>query len=258
LGRLDSLHGLASMPSRARITPMVAEPLPLLLLPGLLCDAALWAHQVHHLGRDRAVSVADLRHDDSLDAMAARVLAAAPARFALAALSMGGYVALAMLRSAPERIVRLALLDTSARADTDEQRTRRRVLLDLSRRGQFKGVTPRLLPYYLHPDCLATPEPGGTVMAMAERLGPAVFLRQQHAIMHRPDSRDLLPGITAPTLAICGREDAATPLAHAEEIAALIPGARLAVIEECGHLSPLERPHAVTVLLRLWLEGALP
>jgi pimeloyl-ACP methyl ester carboxylesterase len=132
------------------------------------------------------------------------------------------------------------------------------VLLDLSRRGQFKGVTPRLLPYYLHPDCLATPEPGGTVMAMAERLGPAVFLRQQHAIMHRPDSRDLLPGITAPTLAICGREDAATPLAHAEEIAALIPGARLAVIEECGHLSPLERPHVVTVLLRLWLEGALP
>ncbi|MFN6999337.1 alpha/beta fold hydrolase [Elioraea tepidiphila] len=237
---------------------MPAEPLPLLLLPGLLCDAALWTHQAHHLGRDRTVTVADLRHDDSLDAMAARVLAAAPPRFALAALSMGGYVAFAMLRAARERIARLALLDTSARADTDEQRTRRRVLLDLSRRGQFKGVTPRLLPYYLHPDCLAAPEPGGTVMAMAERLGPEVFLRQQHAIMHRPDSRDLLRGIATPTLVICGREDAATPLEHSEEIAALIPGARLAVIEECGHLSPLERPQAVTALLRLWLEGALP
>lgn len=237
---------------------MSEAPLPLVLLPGLLCDAALWAHQAHHLGRDRTVTVADLRHDDSLDAMAARVLAAASPRFALAALSMGGYVAFAMLRAAPERIARLALLDTSARADTDEQRTRRRVLLDLSRRGQFKGVTPRLLPYYLHPDCLAAPEPGGTVMAMAERLGPEVFLRQQHAIMQRPDSRDLLPGIVAPTLVICGREDAATPLEHSEEIAALIPGARLAVIEECGHLSPLERPQAVTALLRLWLEGALP
>jgi pimeloyl-ACP methyl ester carboxylesterase len=237
---------------------MSDAPLPLVLLPGLLCDAVLWTHQTHHLGRDCAVTVADLRHDDSLDAMAARVLAAAPPRFALAALSMGGYVAFAMLRAAPERIARLALLDTSARADTDEQRTRRRVLLDLSRRGQFKGVTPRLLPYYLHPACLAAPEPGGTVMAMAERLGPEVFLRQQRAIMHRPDSRDLLPGIVAPTLVICGREDAATPLDHSEEIAALIPGARLAVIEECGHLSPLERPQAVTVLLRLWLEGALP
>jgi pimeloyl-ACP methyl ester carboxylesterase len=235
-----------------------ADPLALLLLPGLLCDAALWAHQVRHLGRDRPVTVADLRHDDSLAAMAARVLAAAPPRFALAALSMGGYLALAMLRAAPERIARLALIDTSARADTDEQRTRRRVLLDLSRRGQFKGVTPRLLPHYLHPDRIAEAEPGGTVMAMAERLGPEVFLRQQRAIMDRPDSRALLPRIAAPTLVVCGREDAATPLEHSEEIAAGIPGARLAVIEECGHLAPLERPQAVTVLLRLWLEGALP
>ena len=218
---------------------MSDPPLPLVLLPGLLCDAALWSHQIHHLGRDRPVTVADLRHDDSLDAMAARVLAEAPPHFALAALSMGGYVAFAMLRAAPGRIARLALLDTSARADTDEQRTRRRVLLDLSRRGQFKGVTPRLLPYYLHPDRVAEPEPGGTVMAMAERLGPEVFLHQQHAIMHRPDSRALLPQIATPTLVICGREDAATPLAHAEEIAALTPDARLAVIEECGQLSPL-------------------
>ena len=175
---------------------MSAEPIPLLLLPGLLCDAALWSRQLHHLGRERG--------------------------------------------------------------DTDERRTRRRVLLDLSRRDRFKGVTPRLLPSYLHPDRVAEPEPGGMVMAVAERLGPKLFLRHQRAIMHRPDRRDLLPHIAAPTLGICGREDTARPLDHSTEMASSSPGARLAVIEECGHLSPLERPQAVTALLRLWLEGALP
>lgn len=237
---------------------MPGDPLPLLLLPGLLCDAALWAHQLRHLGTGRSVTVADLRHDDTLPAMAARVLAAAPDRFALAALSMGGYLAFELLRQAPERVARLALLDTGARPDTAEQTRRRRGLLDLARRGQFKGVTPRLLPLYLHPDRVHEEALAGTVMAMAERLGPETFLRQQHAIMQRPDSRSLLPAITAPTLVVCGREDAATPLALSEEMAAGIPGARLAVIEECGHLSPLERPQAVTALLRLWLEGALP
>lgn len=237
---------------------MPGEPLPLLLLPGLLCDAALWAHQLRHLGTGRSVTVADLRHDDTLPAMAARVLAAAPDRFALAALSMGGYLAFELLRQAPERVARLALLDTGARPDTAEQTRRRRGLLDLARRGQFKGVTPRLLPLYLHPDRVHEEALAGTVMAMAERLGPETFLRQQHAIMQRPDSRSLLPAIAAPTLVVCGREDAATPLALSEEMAAGIPGARLAVIEECGHLSPLERPQAVTVLLRLWLERALP
>lgn len=237
---------------------MPGEPLPLLLLPGLLCDAALWAHQLRHLGTGRSVTVADLRHDDTLPAMAARVLAAAPDRFALAALSMGGYLAFELLRQAPERVARLALLDTGARPDTAEQTRRRRGLLDLARRGQFKGVTPRLLPLYLHPDRVHEEALAGTVMAMAERLGPETFLRQQHAIMQRPDSRSLLPAIAAPTLVVCGREDAATPLALSEEMAAGIPGARLAVIEECGHLSPLERPQAVTMLLRLWLERALP
>lgn len=237
---------------------MPGEPLPLLLLPGLLCDAALWAHQVRHLGAGRDVTVADLRRDDTLPAMAARVLATAPARFALAGLSMGGYLAFELLRQAPGRVARLALLDTGARPDTAEQRTRRRVLLDLSRRGQFKGVTPRLLPSYIHPERVAEEPLAGVVMAMAERCGHETFLRQQHAIMQRPDSRPLLAAIAAPTLVVCGREDAATPLALSEEMAALIPGARLAVIEECGHLSPLERPQAVTALLGLWLEGALP
>jgi pimeloyl-ACP methyl ester carboxylesterase len=229
---------------------------PLLLLPGLLCDDALWAHQAAHLGGDGAVTIADLTRDDSLGAMAARVLAAAPPVFDLAGLSMGGYLAFEMLRRAPERVARLCLLDTSARPDTEEQTARRRGLIDLAGRGQFKGVTPRLLPLLVHPDRLGDADLAGPVMAMAERVGPDAFLRQQRAIMARPDSRPGLPGITAPTLVICGRQDALTPLEKSEEMAAAIPAARLAVIEECGHLATMERPQAVTALMRLWREGA--
>jgi len=234
---------------------------PLLLLPGLLCDEALWAHQALHLARDGEIHIADLAQDESLGAMAARVLAAAPPVFDLAGLSMGGYLAFEVLRRAPERVRRLCLLDTSARPDTEEQTARRRGLIDLAGRGQFKGVTPRLLPLLLHPDRLpnaplADAPLTGAVMAMAERVGAEAFLRQQRAIMARPDSRPLLASITHPTLVVCGREDALTPLEKSEEMAAAIPGARLAVIEECGHLATMERPQAVTALMRLWREGA--
>jgi pimeloyl-ACP methyl ester carboxylesterase len=130
--------------------------------------------------------------------------------------------------------------------------------MDLARRGQFKGVTPRYLPLFLHPDRLGEAALTGAVMAMAERVGPQAFLRQQNAIMGRVDSRRSLGAIAAPTLVVVGREDVLTPLAAAEEIAAGIPGARLAVIEDSGHLPTMERPQAVTALMRLWREGALP
>jgi pimeloyl-ACP methyl ester carboxylesterase len=168
---------------------------------------------------------------------------------------MGGYAALAVLRAAPRRVTRLALLDTAARADTPEQATRRKVLMQLAERGQFKGVTPRLLPLLVHPDRVEEQPLAGEVMAMAERVGKDAFLRQQRAIMTRPDSLPLLPTIAVPTMVICGRQDALTPLDRSEEMAAAIPGARLAVIEECGHLSTMERPHAATALLRLWLSA---
>jgi pimeloyl-ACP methyl ester carboxylesterase len=229
---------------------------PLVLLPGLLCDDALWAHQVRHLGGGALVTVADLTRDDSIGAMAARVLAEAPPLFDLAGLSMGGYVAFEILRRAPARVARLCLLDTAARADTEEQTARRRGLIDLAGRGQFKGVTPRLLPLLVHPDRLGEAPLTEAVMAMAERVGPEAFLRQQRAIMGRPDSRPDLPGIAAPALIICGRQDALTPLDKSEEMAAAIPRARLAVIEECGHLATMERPQAATALMRLWREGA--
>jgi len=229
-------------------------PTPLLLLPGLLCDRALWQSQIHDLNDVADCRVPDLGGHDSMAALAAAVLAQAPPRFAVAGLSMGGYVALEILRQAPERVMRLALLDTSARADTPEQRQRREDLMALARQGRFKGVTPRLLPLLLHPERLADQALVDTVMGMAERVGAEAFLRQQTAIMGRSDSRELLPGIRCPSLVLCGRQDALTPLERSLEMADAIPGARLSVLEHCGHLSSLEHPTRVSAALRAWLE----
>jgi pimeloyl-ACP methyl ester carboxylesterase len=225
----------------------------LVLLPGLLCDAALWAAQLEALAGVASPVVADLTRHDSIGAMAEAVLRAAPGRFALAGLSMGGYVAQEVMRRAPERVTRLALLDTSARADTEAQRKRRGDLLALAGRGHFKGVTPRLLPMLVHPARLADEALTASVMAMAERVGPEAFLRQQQAIMARPDSRPDLPRVACPTLVLCGRQDALTRLERPEEMAALIAPAELVVIEDCGHLSTLERPGEVSAALRRWL-----
>lgn len=231
-------------------------PHPLLLLPGLLCDARLWQDQAEGLRDIAAPQVADLTQDASLGGMALRALDAAPPRFALAGLSMGGYVALEILRRAPERVTHLALFDTGARADTEEQSRRRRGLMALTRSGQFKGVTPRLLPSLLHPDHVDGPL-GHAVREMAERVGREAFLRQQQAILSRPDSRPMLPGIAVPTLVAVGEQDILTPPELAEEMAAAIPGASLARIPDSGHLPSMEQPAAVNALMRAWLvEGA--
>lgn len=226
---------------------------PLVLLPGLLCDAALWQPQIGALADLAAPLVGDLTRHDSLAAMAAAVLATAPEYFSLAGLSMGGYVAQEIMRQAPARVRRLALLDTSARADTDEQRARRRGLIELAGKGEFRGVTPRLLPLLLHPDRLGDRPLVDTVIGMAERVGKDAFLRQQQAILGRPDGRADLARIACPTLVLCGRQDALTPLAVHEEMAAAVKGARLVVVEDCGHLAPLERAEAVTAALQEWL-----
>jgi pimeloyl-ACP methyl ester carboxylesterase len=228
----------------------------LLLLPGLLCDARLWRDQVAAFAPGRRCVVADLTHDDTLPAMAARALAAVPpdARLAVCGLSMGGYVAFEILRQVPGRVDRLALFDTSARPDTPEQTRRRRALLALSESGMFRGVTPRLLPQLLHPDHLKG-QLADDVMAMAERVGRAAFHRQQRAIMHRPDSRPMLPGIAVPTLVAVGEGDVLTPPELAEEMAGLIPGARLARIAGAGHLPTMEKPEAANALLADWLAA---
>jgi pimeloyl-ACP methyl ester carboxylesterase len=169
---------------------------------------------------------------------------------------MGGYAALEVMRVAPERVARLALLDTSARADTPEQTAARRELIELAKKGRFEEVPRRLLPRVLHPDRLADERLTSTVFGMADAVDPGAFVRQEEAIIGRPDSRRDLPNIACPTLVLCGREDAQTPLPLHEEMASLIPGSRLRVIEECGHLSTLERPEAVTAALREWLQTA--
>lgn len=225
----------------------------LVLIPGLLCDARLWAHQVAHLSDIADCRVADITGAESMDELADAVLAGAPGRFALAGLSMGGYVAHAIMRRAPARVTRLALIDTSARPDTSDQLVRRRQLIDMTNYGKFRGVTDRLLPILIHGDRLAETELTGDIKKMSENVGSESFIRQQNAIMGRPDSRPFLIEYGVPTMVICGRQDALTPLELAEEMAAMIPAARLAVIEDCGHLSTMERPQAATALMRQWL-----
>jgi len=233
----------------------MSDKTPLALLPGLLCDAALWQPQVEALGDIAAPWVADLTTQDSIAAMAESVLAAMPERFALAGLSMGGYVALEVIARAPERVSRLALLDTRFQTDGDAESARRRGLIELAEKGEFKGVTPRLLPLFIHRDRLGDAELAGTVTAMAERVGKDAFVRQQRAILGRRDHSATLVTIHVPTLVLCGREDALTPLADHKAMAAGIAGARLVVIEDCGHLATLERPEPVTAALRRWLQA---
>ena len=230
-------------------------PDPLVLLPGLLCDERLFAPQLPALTAETDVTVADLTRDGTIAAMAERVLAGAPPRFALAGLSMGGYVALEILRRAPERVAKLALLDTQARADTEEARSRRRGLMQLAEKGEFKGVSLRLMPFFIHRDRLGDRELTGTVQAMAESVGREGFLRQQAAIMARPDSRPDLPAIACPTLVLAGREDAVTPPERQHEMATAIPDATLVLLPRCGHMAPLERPGAVARQLLLWLSA---
>ena len=237
---------------------MVDGPVPLVLVPGLLCDKRLWQPQAERLADLPDPIIANVIGDGSVSEMARSVLDAAPSagRFALAGLSMGGYVALEVMRVAPERVARLALLDTSARADTPEQTSERRELIELAEKGRFEEVPRRLLPRMLHPDRLDDERLTSTVFGMADAVGPEAFVRQEEAITGRPDSRETLLGIACPTLVLCGREDALTPLPLHEEMASLIPGSRLRVVEKCGHLSTLERPEAVTAALREWLETA--
>lgn len=236
-----------------RRTPRSAPRQALVLVPGLLCNERLWRAQVAGLSDVADVVVADMSRDDSMASMAARALAGAPERFALAGVSMGGYVAMEIVRRAPQRVTRLALLDTSARADSPEVAAWRRDMVSLARRGRFRAVNARLLRSFVHRNRLGDEALTAEILAMTGEVGQEAFLRQQQAIGGRRDSRPRLGAVSCDTLVLCGREDRLTPLALSEEIAALVPGARLAVVEACGHLSTMERPSEVTAELRAWL-----
>lgn len=227
----------------------------LILCPGVLCDAALWRAQIDGLADAADVQVADCTLDESIAAMANRLLDQAPDRFALAGLSMGGYVAQEVMRQAPERVTRLALLDTTARLDTEPARQRRIDLMALAKRGKFRGVTPKLLPLFIHTDRLDDQPLTEAVMAMAQRVGSDAFIRQQTAVMGRADGRADLARIACPTLVLCGRQDQLTPLDAHLEMADAIPGADLVVFGSCGHLPTMERPDDTTKAMRAWLTA---
>lgn len=226
----------------------------LLLLPGLLCDENLWAHQARALSNAADVTVADLTRDETIESMAARVLDEAPETFALAGLSMGGYVAQEIIRQAPERVSRLALIDTSALADSAAQRQRRIGFIKQAQEGHFNQVTPQLLPSLIHPDRLNDTELTSTIVSMAENIGAEAFIRQQHTIMSRKDGFDVLARFSGSAVVICGRNDSLTPVEQHIAMADAIPAAALVVIEDSGHLSTLEQPQAVSAALSYWLQ----
>jgi pimeloyl-ACP methyl ester carboxylesterase len=233
----------------------MADPLSIVLIPGLGCSARLYRDQVAALWPSGAVTIADHRRDETIDAIATRVLGDAPPRFALAGLSMGGFIAFAMLRQAPERIARLALLDTNARPDAPERTAEREMFIAMAQAGKFMEVCDTLMPRYLHPSRLAERDITQTVRDMATDTGSDAFIRQQRAIIGRPDARPLLASIRCPTLVLVGDSDAATPPELAKEIADGISGSTLVIVPKCGHLSTLERPDEVNAALSQWLKG---
>ena len=223
------------------------------LVPGLLCDASVWAPQRAALEPHRDVRVPDLWGLDSIAAMAERVLDMAPARFALAGHSMGARVALAVLERAPGRVERLALLDTGTHPRRPGEAEKRQELVDLAYAEGMAALAARWLPPMVHPARVGDAALMGPLTAMVCRATPAIFEGQVRALLNRPEAAAVLPRIACPTLVACGRQDAWSPLSQHEEMAAAIPGARLAVIEESGHMSTVEAPAAVSAALRRWL-----
>lgn len=231
-----------------------ADPLPVVLVPGLNCSARLYADQIPVLWQFGPVTVADHRRDDSMAAIARRVLAAAPPRFALAGLSMGGYIAFEIFRQAPDRVAKLALLDTGAGADVPERTAQRKPLMQLAQQGRFAEITDDQFPLLVHHTRHGDAALKAIVRAMNEETGPQAYCRQQQAIIGRADSRPGFAAIACPTLVLVGDDDQLTPPALAREMTAGIRGARFVVVPECGHLSTLERPQAVNDALVDWMR----
>jgi pimeloyl-ACP methyl ester carboxylesterase len=227
----------------------------LILIPGLLCDGLVWKNQIEAFAATHEVIVPVPDGFDSIADMAADVLAQAPAEFALAGHSVGGRIALEAFRQAPQRVTRLALLDTGVHPCGAGEPARRQALVSLAFAHGMRALADVWLPPMVHPDRRAEPALMDPLVAMVERRSPATFRNQVNAMLHRPDARPVLERIGCPTLVVCGREDGWSPLAQHEAIAAAIGGSVLVVIEQCGHMSPYERPAAVTDALRRWLGG---
>lgn len=224
------------------------------LLPGLLCDRSLWRHQLEVLSSDYDLRVADFSVGDSMGTYADNILAQAPEKFSVAGLSMGAYVALEIMRKAPERVERLALLDASPYADLQEHREFREGSMAMARERGIGDVIDAVLPRLVHPSRYEDEELVKVIDAMAHRVGVEGFLKQQTALLNRDDYYNDLASVTCPVLVAVGRQDGMTPPRISREIVEAMPSAALVEIENCGHLSTLEQPEAVTALLRYWLQ----
>ncbi len=228
--------------------------LPTLLIPGLAATARLYERQIPALWRFGPVTVANHTRESTIAGLARAILADAPPRFALAGLSMGGYIAFEIMRQTPERVLKLALVDTSARDDTPEQAGGRRSRIGMAQKGEFAAIPALMFPGLVHAGRREDVQLRAIVEEMAAETGAEAFIRQQTANMGRPDSRPGLAAIKCPTLVLVGDGDELTPPALAREIAQGIPGARLETVPDCGHLSTLERPEPVTQKLVEWLQ----
>ena len=226
----------------------------LVLLPGLLNTRRVFEQQIEALSDIADCIVPELWRHDTMGAMAEATLAMAPPTFALVGFSMGGYVAFEILRRAPEKVERLALMDTQAVPDSAESTKRRRALLEQTKIGRFHGVQRTLLPQLVHPRHIDDVTISQPIFDMAQEIGAEGFVREQRAIIDRADSRHMLVDIDIPTVVIVGRQDQVTPLPRSQEMAADIANSRLIVLEDCGHMSPLEKPADVTAALRRWLS----
>jgi pimeloyl-ACP methyl ester carboxylesterase len=225
----------------------------LCLLPGLLCDATVWGPQVQALGAENEIYIPDFWGLSSFEDMARKVLAETEGPLAVAGHSMGGRVALEMWRLAPERIERLALLDTGFHPSTPQEEPQRMALVRLAYEKGMGAVADRWLPHMVHPDRLKDAALMEPLRAMVMRATPEIFEGQQRAGLTRPDATGYLPKIVCPTLIVCGLQDEWSPADRHVDMAGRIKGSRLELIDHCGHMVSVEQPEAVTRVLASWL-----
>jgi pimeloyl-ACP methyl ester carboxylesterase len=228
--------------------------MPILLVPGLVSSPRIFAPVVPPLWRFGPVTVANHIRDDSMGAIARRILAEAPPRFALAGHSMGGYIAFEIMRQAPDRVAKLALINTQARPDASEATTRRRGQIARARSGEFHAILDELFAGFVHSSRRGDAALRQLVHDMGDDIGVDAFVRQQTAVMSRPDSRPILVWIKCPTLVLSGDEDNTIPNSLSVEMADGIPGAKLVILTVCGHLPQPEQPQATADALVEWLR----
>jgi pimeloyl-ACP methyl ester carboxylesterase len=232
----------------------------ILFLPGLACDAEVWAHQVRRFSAIASVHVADYGASDSMQAMASAALRGIAGPFAVAAHSMGGRVAFEIYRGAPDRVTGLAILDTAYRGKAageagELERATRMELVDIAEKQGMRAIARHWIRNMVHPERLGDQVLVDAIIEMFARKTPEIYRAQIDALLNRPDATPVLASIRCPALVMCGREDTWSPVAQHEEIASRIAGSKLKIIERCGHMAPMEKPEEVTAALEEWFAG---